>query len=50
MQKRFLPYIDKSDFKTEIEYWLSEDQQGKGIMYQSCLALINTKRKNKSAF
>lgn len=35
-----LHYIDKSDFKTEIGYWLSEDQQGKGIMYRSSLALI----------
>jgi ribosomal-protein-serine acetyltransferase len=36
-----LHYIDKSDFKTEIGYWLSEDQQGKGIMHRSCLALID---------
>lgn len=36
-----LHYIDKSDLKTEIGYWLSEDQQGKGIMHRSCLALID---------
>jgi ribosomal-protein-serine acetyltransferase len=36
-----LHYIDKSDFKTEMGYWLSEDQQGKGIMHRSCFALID---------
>lgn len=35
-----LQYIDKEDFKTEIGYWLSEDQQGKSIMRKSCQALI----------
>ena len=32
--------IDQIDCKTEIGYWLAEDQQGKGIMRRSCLALM----------
>src|SRR5215203_5966328 len=33
-------YIDKIDCKAEMGYWLSEDQQGKGIMHRSCQALM----------
>jgi len=32
---------DYDNLKTEIGYWLSESYQGKGIITQSCKALIN---------
>lgn len=33
-------HIDKLNLKTEIGYWLSQDSQGKGLMRESCKALI----------
>jgi ribosomal-protein-serine acetyltransferase len=37
----FLLYIDWTNKKTEIGYWLSQEHQGSGIMTKSSKALIN---------
>jgi ribosomal-protein-serine acetyltransferase len=35
-----LHHIDTVNYRTELGYWLAEDQQGKGIMHRSCQAFI----------
>jgi ribosomal-protein-serine acetyltransferase len=39
-------HFDKDNQKIEIGYWLSEDQQGKGIMLRSCQAMVDYAFKN----
>jgi ribosomal-protein-serine acetyltransferase len=34
-------YTDRANHKTELGYWLAQDQQGKGLVTKSCKALIN---------
>jgi len=34
-------YTDRANHKTELGYWLAQDQQGKGLVTRSCKALIN---------
>jgi ribosomal-protein-serine acetyltransferase len=33
-------YIDTVNYRTDMGYWLSEDQQGKGIIHRSCKGMI----------
>jgi ribosomal-protein-serine acetyltransferase len=40
--------LDKDNQRTEIGYWLSKQNQGKGIITQSCKAIINKAFRNLS--
>lgn len=35
-----LRYVDRANKATELEYWLAKNQQGKGLVQRSCIALI----------
>lgn len=35
-----LRYIDSINKSAELEYWLSQDHQGKGLIHRSCIAVI----------